>query len=178
MPDYPDQGGLFVNQKKTGNQPDMTGYINVSRELIGKLAQAINASGGQEVRVEVAAWTKASRDQSKPPWQSVKVQMDDRQGQQPVHQPQAQQPYQQPYAPPQQQAAPLPQYAQPVPQQGGYPHAQPGYPQQPPQGQPQQPMPQQQAYAPQQPVHQPQQGVNKYQNPQVDPELDDEIPWN
>jgi hypothetical protein len=61
-PDEPGKstGNLFVNDfKEASNQPDWTGYLNVSREQITDLIE--KGKRGEEVKFKLSSWTYPSK---------------------------------------------------------------------------------------------------------------------
>lgn len=57
---YPPGGVLFINKKKTTDrQPDYTGNLEISRELLGELVAA--AKAGKEIKMDISGWKKQSK---------------------------------------------------------------------------------------------------------------------
>jgi hypothetical protein len=50
-------GALFINEKKSGSQPNMRGSVHVDKALLENL---INESNGQLVEIAIAGWNKKS----------------------------------------------------------------------------------------------------------------------
>ena len=49
-------GALFRRDKKTGNQPDWTGDLEITRDAVRALVD--DAQNGRELKLKIAAWQK------------------------------------------------------------------------------------------------------------------------
>ena len=57
---YPNSGALFKNARKTSDKhPDMTGNIELGEDLLRELLAL--AKAGKPIKVDVSAWSKATK---------------------------------------------------------------------------------------------------------------------
>jgi len=57
---YPNSGALFKNKRKTTDKhPDMTGTIEIGEDLLRELLA--QAKAGKDIKVDVSAWSKATK---------------------------------------------------------------------------------------------------------------------
>lgn len=59
MGKYPDSGALWNNEKSSSKQPDMTGSVEISRELAKEIHDQLKENG--EASIRLAAWWNAGR---------------------------------------------------------------------------------------------------------------------
>jgi hypothetical protein len=82
---FPNSGAIFpVQQKRSQNSPDMTGYIEISEEVLDYILR--EAERSDTVKLELSAWMKMSRNNNNFTSVSINIPYGERiQGQNPTY---------------------------------------------------------------------------------------------
>ena len=71
--EHQSKGSLFTNDRKEGNQPDYTGYIEVTGAQLRRLVEL--GKSGHEVKLQVSAWHKTAKSGTEYIFVSADVQL-------------------------------------------------------------------------------------------------------